>query len=326
MQKTIYRQEGMRVVLAAVILSLTAAMTGCSGTTGKGPAAGINALDLGTAPLPDYRVGTMLIYSDGSWDKVRGKTGEAVSWMHNGGRLSEGTADFTLRSARWQTDGRQGTRQFSPARFMVEKPAASLWPLAVGNATAFDEIGKWTTERGVSKQSTVFWRCEVQGTEEISVAAGTFPTWKIGCTSYRVNPKKPAVKSATEYRTWYYAPAVGHWVLEEKEFKGDRPNIRKELVAVVPDLLAVAGSETERSQIETQLQGALENKKSGVTTTWKNTGETLSVSLTPTRTLRDARGTICRQYTQHISSGTGKIDSYGVACRMPGGRWQIPRS
>jgi len=72
-----------------------------------------------------------------------------------------------------------------------------------------------------------------------------------------------------------------------------------------------------------QAQDSLENAKSGQTSQWRNPDSGNSGSFTPTRTFEDSSGRQCREYQQEIMVGGEKHQSYGTACRMPDGTWQI---
>lgn len=70
-------------------------------------------------------------------------------------------------------------------------------------------------------------------------------------------------------------------------------------------------------------QRALETQRSGATTTWRNPDTGNSGAITPTRTYQSASGRYCREYQQTVTIGGEKHQSYGKACRQPGGAWKI---
>ena len=188
-----------------------------------------NSLGLKTAPMPKYQAGTTLVYSDGSWETVIKVGPEGITWRNHRGSISTGSPDFIYKRFKWQTKKRYGYRDFKQTTFLMSPPTPPLWPLEVGNKTRFDEKGRWFDELGVESRYDSFWSCEVIGTEKVSVGAGDFDTWKITCKRY---PDKFRSTSKTrEYRTWYYAPIVKHWVIEDRDYNGYRENRSKELVA-----------------------------------------------------------------------------------------------
>ncbi len=71
---------------------------------------------------------------------------------------------------------------------------------------------------------------------------------------------------------------------------------------------------------------AIEQNKSGVTSTWYNPDSGHSGSVTPRYTYTNPAGQYCREYTQTIKVGSEVQRGYGKACRMPDGTWQIMNS
>ena len=68
---------------------------------------------------------------------------------------------------------------------------------------------------------------------------------------------------------------------------------------------------------------AIENARTGETSTWKNPDSGHSGSITPTNTFQNANGQYCREYQQTINVGGQKEQGYGTACRQPDGSWKI---
>lgn len=72
--------------------------------------------------------------------------------------------------------------------------------------------------------------------------------------------------------------------------------------------------------VNATLQNALENSRTGETSTWTN-ADGSRTSVTPTNTY-SSNGQNCRDYTQSVSYGG---TSYGSACRSNSGTWNIVR-
>lgn len=70
-------------------------------------------------------------------------------------------------------------------------------------------------------------------------------------------------------------------------------------------------------------QRALETARVGTTSTWSNPDSGHSGSITPTRTITNNDGSVCREYTQTINIGGKSQQAFGKACRQPDGSWQI---
>jgi len=67
---------------------------------------------------------------------------------------------------------------------------------------------------------------------------------------------------------------------------------------------------------------ALENVRTGVSTTWRNPDTSNEYALTPTRTYKTNSGP-CREFTVDANVGGSTEQVYGTACRQPDGSWQI---
>jgi surface antigen len=282
-----------------------------------------NALGLKPAPLPKYQPGNTYVYANGTWETAIDVSAEGITWRNHRGWLSTGSADFTYKRFKWETTNRYGYRQFNQTRFLMTPPTSSLWPLQVGNRTRFDELGRWFDPQLIEHRYDSFWSCEVLGTEQVSIAAGDFDTWKITCKRY---PDKFRAASKTrEYRTWYYAPALNHWVIEERDYNGYRENRRKELIAVLPDLQTFSSDENDIAAVQKQFQNALEFSPSGEASVWENLDQQLVIGVTPLQTFKHSSGHICRQYRQVLAKEGLAYEYPGIACRSGGGRWSVPR-
>lgn len=282
-----------------------------------------NYLGLAPAPLPQYKPGTKFVYSNGTWETVTQVISDGVTWTNHRGDKSTGLPDFTYKRHTWQTKKRQGNRKYAQTKFWVGVTTKTLWPLKPGNKTRFDEYGRWSDSSGVERDYDSYWSCEVKGTERISVVAGDFDTWKITCKRY---PDRFRSTSKTrEYRTWYYAPSINHWVLEVRDYNGYRENRRKELAAILPDLDFFAEQDEDLVSLKKQFQNTLETSKKGITDIWQNPRGQIFVSMTPKKSFRLGNGNVCRQYQQVIGNGSYTYQFPGIACRNDDGRWIVPR-
>ena len=282
-----------------------------------------NSLGLKPAPLPRYQAGTKYVYSNGTWETVIKVSPEGITWRNYRDAISTTAPDFTYKSYEWQTTDRYGYRQFEQTRFLMSPPTSTLWPLQVGKKTRFDEKGRWFDQQRVEHRYESFWICEVKGTERVSVGAGEFDTWKITCRRYP--DKFRATAKVREYRTWYYAPSVNHWVLEARDYNGYRPNRRRELVGVLPDLRTFTAQESDIFAIQKQFQNALESNVIEDTNVWENFQQQLVIGVTPVKSFKHSSGGICRQYRQVLAKDGIPYEFPGIACRSDKGRWAVPR-
>lgn len=313
------------LMMLGTMMALGQLLTGCVGPKPVGQS--VQPETMAAAPLPRYQDGTTFVYSDGTWEQVTGVEGGQVRWVSQQGNSSAGSADFIYPRSQWENASRKGTRRFVEERGLFGGGKSTLWPLALGNSASFVEYGETTGGTGISPANNYdnYYRCSVDGAEAVTVGAGTFDSWRITCIRYSDN-SAAARKRPWEYRTWYYAPTINHWVLELRDFTSrSSEDKRKELVAVMPDLTGYTDSRGILLDIKRHFQDTLENSGSGKPVDYVATGENLQVTTTPVKTLRHPKGQVCRQYEQLIVAN-GRSDSYfGTACRETSGIWKVPR-
>ena len=270
--------------------------------------------DLAPAPLPKYKEGTTYVYSKGNWERVIDVTPGAVTWENNQGRVSTGPSDFTYKQTSWKWRNRQGVREFAPREDVLAKLPTSLWPLRVGNIAGHSEKGAWSEKGGPEKTYRTNWSCKVAGTERVSVMAGEFDTYKIDC-------ERKSGRRTWESKTWFYAPAVGHYVLVTSRYTYDQPSQKKELLAVIPPQNGITAA--KRKRIAQSFQKTMEYNKSGQPRSFSD--KKLKLKITPIDTFRIDNGTYCRRYVQQMKLPDGNDTFYGMACRESNGSWVIPR-
>ena len=276
---------------------------------------------LGPAPLPSYRKGTTFVYSDGSWETVMEATAQEVTWRNHRRDISIGSADFTHRRRQWENNARRGTREFGPRDDLIIQSTASLWPLRVGNAADYSETGRWGDKEDGSETSyRAGWSCAVDGVERVAVMAGEFDTWKIVCKRYHIFRNKSNLR---EVKTWYYAPAVGHYVLTTSSYSYQKKPRRLELIAVLPSLDNLPAN--ARREIIHSFQKALEFTKSGESVRWSGSATGVSVETIPAGTYRTPDGSFSRRYVQKLILPDGQRTYYGMAIRNAEGVWSVPR-
>lgn len=275
-------------------------------------------------PLPEYEEGEVYVYSDGSWEQVVAANHERVEWQNHYGNRSVGFPDFTYKRNEWQTSTRAGVRRFTQTSYLFDEPTTTLWPLTTESKTRYDEKGKWIGKDGIERVYDSFWRCDVEGQERVQVAAGEFDTWRICCSRYRDSYSFPKSR-AREYKTWYYAPSVEHWVLMTRDNRGLRPDTRKELVAIIPDLQKITRSPQALVQVQQQFQEVLETTAENQSDLWIAAAGDTVVTMTPGPVFAGENGVICRQYTQEVEAAEMSKRYPGIGCRTPDGTWYIPR-
>jgi hypothetical protein len=262
------------------------------------------------------------VYSNGSWETITDTSQGVIFRSDDRGNISSGSPDFTYRPSKWENKTRGVTRQFGPRKDLYTQSATTLWPLRTGNVANYTETGTWIEKDGTDSSYQTAWSCTVEGTEQISVLAGDFDTYKIVCNRYYVSRSNKR-SNLREAKTWNYAPAVGHYVLATTKYYYDRKPRRRELLAVLPPLNDLSAG--ARHQMEHSFQQALERKKSGESVRWSSHKLRASVETMPTKTFRTPDGNYSRRYVQKFTLPDGQRTYYGMAVRNPDGVWIIPR-
>ena len=77
----------------------------------------------------------------------------------------------------------------------------------------------------------------------------------------------------------------------------------------------------DRLIFQATLQRALEEKVSGTTVQWQNTGTGMGGSVTPIRTFKSVSGQWCREYAHSFGRGGTVETRHAIACREQDGAW-----
>ncbi len=301
--------RSLRLGAAAGLLTLLAGCAGMGATTSDGPA-------LASAPLPTYLKGERFSSGDGESAKVLETDGKTVVWQDRHKVVLTQSPNPIYAPIKRQARSSTTTRDFSPL------DNGALFPLKVGNTASFGEDKTRTDNTsGASTTKRRFWRCAVDGTERLELAAGTFDTFRITCE--RVHRKRA---NKNKVQTFYYAPAVGHTVRVTYGQKYNRlPDKTVDLVAARPSLAALGVASATRQKAYASFQKALDNQQSGVTTTWRDPKSGVEVRTMVNGTFQRKDGSYCRSYLQEVSPNPTHRVYPGIACRSEDGRWRTPR-
>jgi len=255
---------------------------------------------------PIYEVGDAYMYTDGRVETVISANDERVEWKNDVGSRWSSAPDFTLPSNR--TDNGEIT---------VNRPLT--WPLKVGATATYVIVATSANAEDPPRKTAQLWQCVVEGREWTSVVAGNFHTFKIVC---RLDTGTP---STVQSRTWYYAPAVGHYVryvdkaaARLNDLTGSRS---RDLIAISP---SVSGWPSEaRIGLEWAVSHALEVEPDGQPVPWESSAIAARFVIEPGRRLDLENSGQCRRFTQARTAADGARRLFpGVACRSAGGRWR----
>ncbi len=246
---------------------------------------------------PLYETGDVYIYTDGSVETVVSADRQVVAWRNAAGARWAAPFDFTLAT------GLQ-------SGITVQQPLS--WPLTVG------AVSNYAIDSGAGSADP--WQCAVEQREKISVAAGTFDTYKILC-----HPDGDA-SGTGQSRAWYYAPALRHYVRYVDSAAGPLNDVSgtrsRDLVAISPG--AVGWPSEARTGFAWARSHTLESEADGARIPWESTAIADRFIIVPGPAVGSGSSPHCRRLSQERieSDGTTRLFP-GVACRSADGQWQI---
>lgn len=294
------------MLIKLIFIFLVITLQGCSLSTydhGKE----IVGLQL-KAPLPSYSVNDVFIFTNGYIERVAAIRGDIVDWEIGGGAYKyKAYKNFSLPKISWETRTRIGTNEMS----IPNKRA--LWPLTPDDDFRMG-LKKLISKKGVRWSNRFWfqdWKCETNDPRRITVPAGTFNTVPITCDlmSFSGNTIKT--------KTWYYSPAVGHYVKRVERSHGNSRRIGKtkeyELTGYIPAFSGLSPLETKEA--EAQLQASLERLPSGSQSSWSSIDKMTTRSLSIIGTFEAKDQKLCRDVAFKINSPNKSKSYTSVFCR-----------
>ncbi len=255
--------------------------------------------------LPTFDVGMAYSFDNGITETVMAVDGEVLTWRTGGGVIRTRYRNFLLPFLSWQNSTQR-------SKTTVDAPARMLWPLKIGNSERFNtkqivENNDGTGRREISQS----WQCIVDGTEKVTVPAGTYDTYKIDCYRYYR-------KWWRQTKSYYYAPSVGYYVLLKDDSKY-RPSRRQRLVFYGFNSMVLPISDRRARQLA--IQRALNwNTPYGKGVPWQSADGKVKGLVTPIRA--DKNDPKCRIYTRAATAFGHTNIIQGRACQQPNGTWQ----
>lgn len=252
------------------------------------------------APLPLWRVGDRLSWSNGQTETVVAVDGEVVRWRDQDGNTYGGYRNFMLPSLEWDYPETRAVTAMAV-------PPDLLWPLKAGS-TAHFKVKQTLTAKIHDSQTTYTdeWMCGVTGTERVNVRLGSFDTYRLRCQRYWRGSNIGEI-------VWNYAPGLGQ-VVRRTWTGADAP---EELVAIGHGTL---DGKAERTAARVRQHG-LEAVASGRTALGRSGG--IEVAVKPLASFRTSTGAWCRDFIQTVSTATAHARSGGSACRTADGKWAV---
>ena len=277
-------------LLAWTLCGSIGLLAGCS--TVKNP--GKDIANLPAASMPTPLPGDHYRYDDGYLERVQRLTIEGVYWrLGNGSGSQVAPPDYTMPSAEWSTP--EGV-----ARLTTSSENANFWPIIRGKKNSH-QTQLAVNINGAIRTYTEKWLCSVDGSEQLTLPAGTFNVHRINC----------ARRSDSGYyghaQTWFHAPAIGHWVRKLDATQGSwRINAQRDLVSYrqVPRWLGLTGA----SQHEADFQHTLEITPTGTITQVRTSSDTkperlfeTTVAIDQTYVSQDRK--VCRKVSMSDNGG-----------------------
>lgn len=264
---------------------------------------------LAPASLPNYVVGETFEFDDGRIDTVKAVNGERIIWANKYGVDVQRYRNFIVPDLEWKSANRNSSLD-------TDAMPKDLWPLSPGKISkrfhALQEV-TWPQEGRKPVTIDYDWQCRVNGTETVSVPAGTFDTFVVGCYRYRANSS-----IMRQTRTFYYAPSLNHFVKRTDEFQKGRPQTISLVSAGFAS--AVLGGNEEANLARTLFK-SLDSKPDGQPVTWVTENKNTSVKITPETTYRNAEGNICRRYESAYHYQGRVRSNQRTLCKIGNGTW-----
>jgi hypothetical protein len=192
----------MKPTIAAMIgvaLVVGACQSATPTPAGLSPAPAAATLPPGR--LAVLRPGTTFVFRNGDGEETTSSViavdGGDVTWQASNGWT------WTGKTFYWPVERWRSETEDSAGAQVVTGDAEALFPMTVGERVAYRYEGR-------SRDARAGWtgqgRCEVAASERITVPAGVFDTYKVVCE------QGEDLSEPYRTRTWWYAPALGHYV------------------------------------------------------------------------------------------------------------------
>lgn len=264
---------------------------------------------LAPASLPKYVVGETFEFDDGRIDTVKAVNGERIVWTNKYGVDVLRYRNFIVPDLEWKSANRNSSLD-------TDVIPTDLWPLIPGKISkrfhALQEV-TWPEEGRKPVTIDYDWQCRVNGTQIVSVPAGMFDTFVVGCYRYRTgSPFK------RQTRTFYYAPSLNHFVKRTDEFQRGRP---KTITLVSAGFASSVLRRNEEADLARTLFKALNSQPDGQPVTWVTANKNTSVKITPETTYRNAEGNICRRYESAYHYQGRVRSNQRTLCKTGNGKW-----
>lgn len=287
-------------------ISFIVTLQGCSFTT-YDHGEEIEGLKL-KSPMPNYSVNDIFVFTNKYIERVSAISGDIIEWEVAGGTYSyKAHKNFTLPKISWETMTKIGDNDFQATNKNI------LWPLTPGD-DYITNIKKSISKKKVRWSNRFWfqsWQCETNDPRRIVVPSGSYNTIPITCIL------KSSQGNTIRTNTWYYSPAVGHYVKKvvKTPASGYRPSRTKEY-ELTGYILAFSGlSKEETTSSEDHLQASLEKLPSGSESTWESEDMRTTRTISIMGTFSTKGGNFCRNVAFKVASPKQTKSYTAIFCR-----------
>ena len=260
------------------------------------------------AHLPSYSVNDVFIFTNKYIERVAGIKGDVIDWDVAGGAYSyKAYNNFTLPKISWETITKIGSNKMDIPNKTV------LWPLTP------DEDYRLQLTKSIDKKNVRWsnrfwfqeWVCETNDPRRITVPAGTFNTVPITCDL------RSTGGTTIRTKTWYYAPAIGHYVKRVVKTPQRINRVGKikeyELTGYIPAFTGIP--KTEIRSAEEHLQASLEKLQSGSNSTWESADKKTTRLISILGTFETKGKKFCRNVAFKVNSPAQSKSYTTIFCR-----------
>lgn len=166
--------------------------------------------------------GTVFIFSNNRVEQFVSSDGDRQIWRTRAGREYWRSTNPLEPVRRWQIGDLSGHRE-------LFGQSNQLWPPKPGMSDRF-RVMTTVVNNHRTHRSVQGWYCKVLQTTHLDVPAGRFDVVPIRCETYSLDTMRPL-----QHRTWWWAPALGHYVKREYQSLADGEISEHRLCAALPE-------------------------------------------------------------------------------------------
>lgn len=264
---------------------------------------------LAPGQLPQYVVGESFAFDDGRFDTVVAIDGETVTWKNKYGIDVQRYRNFIVPDLSWRTRNRVSSLD-------TDVIPTDLWPLSPGKMSkrfrAFQTV-VWPDGERPTLEFEYEWQCRVTGTKTVTVPAGRYDTYSVACVRFYAGGS-----IVRQTRTFYYAPALGHFVKRTDDYLTARS---RSISLLTAGFNSNVFPREEEADLVRFLFSTLDTTPDDTAKVWRNGTGDVSVSITPYSTYDSDSGEKCRHYRSRYQYAGRTRSNTRTLCQRANGTW-----